>query len=104
MQGRVIIRELYSGDTKEIEYFYISNNEANSKLNLSTKALLTKNYKKRFICCSLLALLSWIQLNNHILAQNLNELVTHPYYYFIPAILTLTALTPIVYRYFRNLI
>ncbi|CAD8149502.1 unnamed protein product [Paramecium pentaurelia] len=101
LQGRVIIKNEFSGNIKEIEYFYISNNEAYSELNRRTSALFSKQYRKRFFGCVILALLSWFQFNNHNYFPQPDEIFKHPLRYFIPAILTIAVLSQIIYRKFN---
>ncbi|CAD8155172.1 unnamed protein product [Paramecium octaurelia] len=100
LQGRVIIKNQFSGNIKEIEYFYISNNETYSQLNRRTSALFSKQYRQRFLGCSILALLSWFQFNNHNYFPKPQEIFQHPLRYFIPAILTIAVLSQILYRKF----
>ncbi|CAD8062960.1 unnamed protein product [Paramecium sonneborni] len=101
LQGRVIIRNQFQGNIKEIEYFYISNNEAYSQLNMKTSTLFKQQYRNRFLGCIILALLSWLQLNYHNNIKKTKVVLEHPLLYLFPAFLIIAILCQIIYRKFN---
>ncbi|CAD8066874.1 unnamed protein product [Paramecium sonneborni] len=101
LQGRVIIKNQFQGNIKDIEYFYISNNEEYSKLNRKTSTLLQQQYRKRFITCILLTLLSWFQLNYHNNFKQQEVVLEHSFCYLFLAFLTITIFCQIIYRKFN---